>query len=427
LNFTQCNLGKGVRLHLCETDKFKSITCKVFIQQDLDEKNAAATAIIPLLLRRGSQKFPSTLQIARELEYLYAAEFNSDVLKIGERQILEFACRLIDPSLLPNGERNIERGLRTFWDIASNPAGSDNSFVADFFVQEKNKLRQEITSLVNNKRAYAFARAMAEMCADEPFGIYKYGDEKSARSLENEKVHSHYRNLFENHPMDIFLVGSNLDVLANLFGQLVRSRKDLKSLKGPQSGGGGKPRTVEEAMDVNQAILVMGYRTNCNYLADNYYALLVGNGILGGFPHSKLFVNVREKASLAYYVDSNVEGTKGILTINAGLAAAKRQEAVAIIEKQVREIQQGQISPQELAQTKRALIAGITAMKDNPAALIDRNIIGVVNRDLRSIAEVTGAIEKVQKEDVVAAMNKITLDTTYLLRPRREGELNGTN
>ena len=68
MNFTQCNLGSGIRLHLCETDKFKSITCKVFIQQDLNKETASSTALIPLVLRRGSQKFPSTLQIARELE-----------------------------------------------------------------------------------------------------------------------------------------------------------------------------------------------------------------------------------------------------------------------------------------------------------------------------------------------------------------------
>ena len=90
MKFIERELGQGVRLHLCETDKFKSLTCKVFIQQDLKGKDATSTALLPLLLRRGSQKFPSTLHIARELEDLYAAELGSDVLKIGERQILEF-------------------------------------------------------------------------------------------------------------------------------------------------------------------------------------------------------------------------------------------------------------------------------------------------------------------------------------------------
>lgn len=103
-----------MRLHLCETDKFKSLTCKMFIQQDLNEEHATSTALIPLVLQRGSRQFPSVAQIARELEYLYAASLGMDVLKLGERQILEFHFQMVDPSLLPDSEEHLERGLRTF-------------------------------------------------------------------------------------------------------------------------------------------------------------------------------------------------------------------------------------------------------------------------------------------------------------------------
>ncbi len=96
-----------MRLHLCETDKFRSLTCKIFVQQDLEQRTASSTALIPLLLQRGgSQQFPTTLQIARELEYLYAAELGADVLKLGERQILEFHFQMVDPSLLPDSDEH---------------------------------------------------------------------------------------------------------------------------------------------------------------------------------------------------------------------------------------------------------------------------------------------------------------------------------
>ena len=57
MKFTQCELSEGVRLHLCETDKFTSLTCKIFIQQDLKEKEATGTALLPLLLRRDREPF----------------------------------------------------------------------------------------------------------------------------------------------------------------------------------------------------------------------------------------------------------------------------------------------------------------------------------------------------------------------------------
>ena len=55
MNFTQHELSPGVRLHLCATDKFKTLTCKMFIQQDLKAREAASTALVPLLLKGFSE------------------------------------------------------------------------------------------------------------------------------------------------------------------------------------------------------------------------------------------------------------------------------------------------------------------------------------------------------------------------------------
>ncbi|HHY15365.1 MAG TPA: insulinase family protein [Firmicutes bacterium] len=428
MNFVQCNLGAGVRLHLCETDKFRSLTCKIFVQQDLEQRTASSTALIPLLLQRGSQQFPTTLQIARELEYLYAAELGADVLKLGERQILEFHFQMVDPSLLPDSDEHLERGLRTFWGIVTAPAGKNGRFEDTYFTQEKRTLRRELEGLINNKRAYALARFVELMCEDEPFGIHKYGDLASLDKLENERVYGHYQDLFRSHPMDIFLVGTNLDVIANLLAQLAAERHGPVVLNPPKRVSLQPPRYYEETAELQQAVLALGYRTNRSFLDDGYYALLVGNGILGGFPHSKLFINVREKASLAYYVGSSVEGTKGLLTISAGIDWDERDEAQTIIKQQVEQVQQGQISRQELEQTKAGLVNAMISMGDHPSGMIDRNLIGIIHGEMRSIDHVVDAIRAVQLEDVVEVMGDLVFDTTYILGPRREaGESNGTN
>lgn len=428
MNFKQHNVGQGVRLHLCETDKFKSLTCKLFIQQELKTKEVASTALLPFLLRRGSQTLPSTLQVARELEYLYAAEFASDILKIGERQILEFHFQMVDPALLPGGENQVKRGLRTFWEIVSQPAGPGDRFVDSYFAQEKNTLGQELEGLVNEKRSYALARSMALMCSEEPFGIYKYGDLETLRSLDNRQVFKHYQSLLTSFPLDIFLVGSNLDEAAQLISTLVGERKDAVTLKQPKEIQVGEPRSFEDTMDLQQAVLILTYRTNTSYLDEDYYALLVGNGILGGFAHSKLFMNVREKASLAYYAGSSIEGSKGLLTISAGISGEKQEQAVEIMQEQVGDIQRGQITPEELAQTKQGLISAMTSMNDNPSSVIDRNIIGIVQGEMRTLERVVDAIQKVEIDDVIKVMSKIKLDTTYILRaPRQKGADHGAN
>lgn len=428
MNFTQHKLGDGVRLHLCETDKFKSLTCKIFIQQDLKLKEATSTALVPLLLRRGSQKSPSTRHIASELEELYAAEFGSDVLKIGERQILELYFQMVDPQFLPKGDNQLEQGFKTFWELVSHPYGPGDRFFDTYFEQEKHTLEQELSGLVNNKRSYALSRFIALMCADEPFGIYKYGNLETLQALKNHEVYEHYTRLLNNNPLDIFLVGSNLERVAEILQQLIDGRSNTVQLQKSQQVEVNEPRYFAETMDLQQSILAMGYRTNRTYLDDDYYALMVGNGILGGFAHSKLFVNVREKASLAYYVGSNLEGSKGLLSITAGISGDKEEQAVQIIKKQVEALQAGQISQDELGQTKQGLAAAMISMNDNPTGLIDRNLIGIVQDEIRTIDQVVEAIQRVEHADVVRAMQQIELDTTYILRPEgQEGVNHGAN
>ena len=145
-----------------ETDKFNTVTCKLFVQQNLASETAAATALIPAILKRGSQKFPSTRQIARELEYLHAASFSADVLKIGERQLLEFYFDMIDPTLLPDGDENWKRGLATFWDIAFHPVTQDGALSQNTLIR-KAEPPAEVEGLINDKRGYALARAVELM------------------------------------------------------------------------------------------------------------------------------------------------------------------------------------------------------------------------------------------------------------------------
>ena len=88
-------------------------------------------------------------------------------------------------------------------------------------------------------------------------------------------------------------------------------------------------------MNVTQGKLCLGCRTNTAPDSDDYPALIVYNGILGGGIHSKLFRNVREKASLAYYAYSMLEKFKGLMVISCGIDISNKQKALEIIEEQL--------------------------------------------------------------------------------------------
>ena len=128
-------------------------------------------------------------------------------------------------------------------------------------------------------------------------------------------------------------------------------------------------------MDVNQARIALGYRHGITYADPRYEALLLMNGVLGGFSHSKLFQNVREKASMAYSVHSSVERTKGLLFISAGIGPEKETEALRIIEEQVAAMRRGEITDDEISATVSTILSSNEMLEDNLAALADVDFV----------------------------------------------------
>ena len=52
-----------------------------------------------------------------------------------------------------------------------------------------------------------------------------------------------------------------------------------------------KVKDYTEKFDINQGKLSLGYRVNIDTNSDDYYKMLVYNGILGGGVQSKLFLD----------------------------------------------------------------------------------------------------------------------------------------
>ena len=171
-----------------------------------------------------------------------------------------------------------------------------------------------------------------------------------------------------------------------------------------------------EHMDITQGKLNIGFRTNTLFTEDDYYPLVVCSSVLGGGPHSKLFINVREKASLAYYAFSQLEKFKGLMLIGAGIDFGNYDQTVKIVTEQLEDIKNGVISDKELEASKKSIITALKGMKDQPGQIIDYYLGNVIFGTRKTIDEFIESIDDVAKEDVARVCNKLKLDTLYFLR-----------
>lgn len=416
----------GLYVHLYPTDAFKTTTVKVLIRLPLDEQ-ATANSLLLRVLSRGCRKFPTMRKISVFLEALYGADFGIDVAKIGENYIMEFDMGFVAERFIPGKAGQL---LSQALNFIRNIIGlkqptlllSKGTFRTDYLEQEQMNLKNLIESLFDNKIAYAEERCTAAMCKGEPYGIYEYGKTDEVDKLNGQSLLNRHQEIMASAEVHIFVVGVFKEALmkreiVRLFGRKLRNPTPFLSPKGRGNDVVEKERLIRETIpEIDQGKLVMGYRTNTTWAnGDDVFALMMANGVLGGFPHSKIFQNVREKAGLAYYASSKLEKTKGLLLINAGINHDKFDQAVKVIKEQIDAIKAGDISAKEMDATKESIVTRLKSVEDSASSLIDYQTELIINKRNLTIDDITKRIEGVTKAEIASVMGKIRLDTVYFL------------
>jgi predicted Zn-dependent peptidase len=409
----------NVNIHLLPTSKFKTTLVSVFLQQALAKELAAKTALLPAVLKRGTRQYPTFRDLKVRLEELYGAALSADVVKKGERQLVSFSLEIINDKFTP-GEKLLQQGLSILKDVITDPLLENGGFRKNYVQQEKEQLTKEIQGLVNDKVSYALERCIQEMCSQERFGVYKYGSVEELQPVSAGELYTYYQNILQKNPLDIFVVGEiDPEDTFHLIQDTFDFSRAASLVELPPVEVENIPAKVayqEEKLPINQGKLTLGYRTNISYQDEAYPDLLFYNAVLGGFPHSKLFQNVREKASLAYYVFSRLEKHKGIQLIGSGIEVSDYELALEIIQQQVEEIKKGQISKEEMKNTKRALLNGLKIVGDSPYSLVGFYMDGLIGKRTEEIEHLMQRIAGVKEEDVVAVAHRVYLDTIYFLR-----------
>jgi predicted Zn-dependent peptidase len=266
------------------------------------------------------------------------------------------------------------------------------------------------------------------MFKEEPYRLFAYGDAEQLEQISPESLYTYYQKSLTSHPVDVFVVGDVPEQkIEDIMAKYLSWPRQANNEPSPTSLGRAvtEIRQVIEKTKISQGKLHIGCRTQTIYADDDYVPLLVFNGLFGGFSHSKLFRNVRERESLAYYISSSIESHKGFMMIMSGIDFKHFNKTVTIIQDQLDQVKKGQITDEELNQTKAMLINQIKESNDQPFQLMERMYHGIVGGKMRSGNQLMDQINKVRKEDVVKVADKIQIDTIYFLTSNEVGEGDG--
>ncbi len=421
MNYSELDIKNGIKLHTIKTEKFKTNLIAVMLTTKLDKENVTKNALIPAVLRRGTASLNTLEEINKKLEEMYGASLDCGLDKTGDNQVLKFYIESVNDEFLPqNNENMLKKSLEKIFELVFNPYLENNCFKKEYVEQEKENLKQIIEGKIDNKARYALDRCTEEMYKNQPFGLYKYGYVGNLKNIDEKNLYEYYLNLINKCKIDIFVSG----ILDNQIEEIIRNNQNISKLKerNPEfimpetkSKISEKENILQESMDVNQGKLVLGLDLDVDN-EDLRYDTMIYNSILGGSANSKLFQNVREKASLAYTASSSYYRFKNNIFINCGIEIGNYEKALEIIKQQIEDMKKGDFTDEEVENAKQGIIAAIKTIDDEQ----DTEIMYFFGQELSAnkldIDEYMNRISKVNKQNVVDIANKISINTIYFLK-----------
>lgn len=416
------NKVNGMTVHILPTKKFKTIQIVMKFRAILDEQTITKRALLPYILRKGSNKYQSEKMLQTKLDQLYGAVLSMDGAKKGNNHIFSVRLEVPNERYISSASNILFEGIELLKDILFDPLIDNEGFNETIFNREKNSLQKRIEAIIDNKMTYANLRLIDEMCSGETYQLRSHGNEEHLKQLNRTELYSYYTEMLQNDVCDIYIVGdvSGTEIMKeikNVFPD-ISTRSDHKSLSSElpiKADIKIETKEVIEKQDIQQAKLHIGYRTHCTYKDDDYFALQVFNGLFGGFPNSKLFMNVREKHSLAYYAASRLESLKGLLIVLSGIDGADYKQARTIIEEQLTAMQNGEFTDEMMNETKEMINNQFLVTLDNLSGIIEMNYHQIIGESIWPIDSFSEYIQKVTKEQVIQVAKNIEEDTVYLL------------
>lgn len=411
-------LKQGIKFHKIETNKFKTNLFAIFLSLPLTRDTVTKNALLAAILRRGTANMQTQEEISKNLEEMYGASFDCGIEKTGDSHTIKFYLESINDEFLPEKEDLLKKSLDILLDIAFNPLIENGKFKEEYVEQEKENLKQIIEGKIDNKGAYALEKCIEEMYKNKAYGLYKYGYIEDLNKITAEDLYNYYKQVINECKIDIFASGilpQNTETLVKENKNIIKLQERTQQIKDEEKQIPEKENVVEESMDVTQGKLVIGLDVTLN-IENLSYITMCYNTILGGGANSKMFQNVREKASLAYTVGSNYLKRKQNIMIRAGIEIENYEKALEIIKEQLRDMENGNFTDEDIENAKNLIIATIENIPEEQ----DTEISYYLGQELAgtniSVEEYKQKIQNVTKEQIVEVAKSIKMNTVYFLR-----------
>lgn len=415
-------LKENIEGHIVQIDKFKTKLVSIYLTEKTNRGDVTKNALLPFVLKRGSKKYPTQEDINKKLNYLYGASLDCSADIRGDNNVIRFQINVMDDKYkYDNFDENIfVEALDLLFDVVFNPKIEDNHFCEEYVEKEKENLKKIIDSRIDDKRSYSMERCVEELYKGKPYGVVRTGYKEDVEKIDSCNLYEHFKKFLNECKIDIYFSGDFSDVdinnllLNNSYLSKFEGRKENYISEKVNETFDEEEKIIVEKMDVSQGNLVLGL-VNSNVNVDEI-SLAVANAILGVGANSKLFQNVREKASLAYYAGSMFVQQKNLIIVRAGIEIKNYEKALELIREQVEMVKKGEFSDSEISSAKEMLIAPLLGIEDEQGLEVAYEFRNELFNVKMTKEDKIEKIQNTKREDIMEAIKDMQVKIVYFLR-----------
>lgn len=410
-------LVKGVNLHFLQSKKFKTNKIKVRFSSPLDENIVAARVLVACMMETANQKYPTSQLFREKLASLYGVELSTSVSKRGRVHYVDLNISFVRDDFLSKKNVLTDEVLDIIETIFFSPLVVEDHFDSDTFDVEKKNTISDLESEIEEPYYYAHGQLNQLFFEDETIGMSRLGKVDLARQETAQSSLEQFHQMLQLDNIDFFFIGDFNEVaIVDRVNQFEFKPRDNHLSVNYQQPFTNVVREKLEQKQNQQSILELGYHFSTQYGESLHIPLVVLNGMLGAFSHSRLFQIIREKEGLAYTISSHFDIFTGFMRVFAGIDKESRTKVMTLIMRQLNDLKRGKFTESELQLTKEMLVNTTLLAQDRQNTLIEREYLKtILGTKVLSLEEWLESIDKVSREEIIEVAKTINLQSVYFM------------
>ena len=410
-------LVPGISAHFVQSKKFKTNKITVRFTASLSLETVAGRMLSASMLETANKAYPTSQVFRRYLASLYGTDISTSAYRRGQAHVLDLTFTYVRDEFLSKKNVLTSRILELVKQTLFAPLVQDGAFKSALFEIEKKQLLASLATDMDDSFYFAHKELDSLFFHDERLQL-RYSDLRNSISNESpESSYTCFQDALKNDRIDFFFLGdfNEVEITESLKSLPFTVRENGVTIQYYQSYS----NVLREGMvqrNVGQSILELGYHSPVKYGDDEHLPMLVMNGLLGEFAHSKLFTNVRENTGIAYTVSSQLDLFSGLLRMYAGIDRENRNQARKMMNHQLLDLKKGNFTDFELEQTKEMIRRSLLMAQDNQQTLVERVYLNALfGKSIFDIDRLVAKLENVEKEAVCKAANSLKLQAIYFM------------